>query len=76
MCAALDNVVAQNDADLVAVGEMLRQRQRVGNAALAFLVGVVDVLEAESLTVGQEAQKVTGVAAAGHEHDVLNTRIH
>ena len=47
--AAFDDVVAQHDADLLAVGEVLGQRQRVGDAAFAFLIGVVDVLEAELL---------------------------
>ena len=60
---ALDDVVAQNHADLLAVGEMLRQRQRVGNAAFAFLVGVVDVFQPELLAVGQQAQKIARISA-------------
>ena len=40
----LDDVVAQHDADLLAVGEVLGERERVGNPSFAFLVCVVDVL--------------------------------
>jgi hypothetical protein len=34
---------SRNGADLLPVGEMLGQRQRVGNPAFAFRLGVVDV---------------------------------
>ena len=44
---AFDDVVAQDDADALAVGEMFGQRQRVGDAAFAFLIGVVQMLQAE-----------------------------
>ena len=73
---ALDDVVAQHHADLLAVGEMFGQRQGVGDAAFAFLVGVVDVLQAELLAVGQQAQKIAGIPAAGDDQDVLDPGIH
>jgi hypothetical protein len=55
---ALNDVVAEHDADVVAVGEMFGQRQCVGDAALTFLVGVADVLQAEFFSVGQQAEKI------------------
>ena len=55
---------------------MLGQRQRIGDAALAFLVRVVDVLQTEMLAIGQQAQKITRVLAPGHHQDVANPRIH
>ena len=73
---ALDDVVAQHDADLLAVGEMFGQRQSVGDAAFAFLVGVVDVLQAELLAVGQQAQEIAGIPAAGDDQDVLDAGVH
>ena len=49
----LDDVVAQNNAQLVTVGEVLGQAQGIGDTAFAFLVGVVDVLEPKILAVCQ-----------------------
>ncbi len=56
--AFFNDVVAQNDADFVPVGEVLRKGERVGDAAFAFLVGIVDVLEAKLLAVREQAQEV------------------
>ena len=55
---------------------MLGQRQRVGDAAFAFLIRVVDVLQAELFAVGQQPQKIARIAAAGDDHDVLDPRVH
>ena len=72
----LDDVVAQDDADLLPVGEMFGQRQRVGDAALAFLVGVVDVRQAELFAIRQQAQKIAGILAAGDDQNIADARIH
>ncbi len=72
---ALDDVVAEDHADLVAVGEVLGQPQGVGDAAFAFLVGVVDVLEAELFAVGQQAQEIAGIAPAGDDQNVADAGI-
>ena len=37
---------------------MFDQRKRVGNAAFAFLIGVVQMLQAEFLAVAEQPQKV------------------
>ena len=68
-----EDVVAQDHADLVAVGEVLGQRERVGDAAFAFLVGVVQMLESEFLAVGEQAQKIARIAAAGDQQDILES---
>src|SRR5207249_6527261 len=64
---ALDHVVAQDDAELVAIGEVLRQRERGGDPALAFLIGVVEMLQAELLPVAEQAKEVAGVLTAGDD---------
>ncbi len=46
------------------------------NEKFTFLVGVVDVLEAELLAVGEETQEVAGVASAGDDQNFLDTGIH
>ena len=71
----LEDVVAEDHADLVAIGKMLGQAQSVGNAAFALLIRVVQVRETELLTVGKQAEEIAGVSAAGYEQDVLDTRI-
>ena len=45
---ALDDVVAEHDDDLVAVGVLPGEAQGVGDAAHALLVGVGEPLEADS----------------------------
>ena len=60
---AFDDVVAEHYADLLAVGEMFGQVESVRDAAFAFLVGVVNVLEAELLAVrrgGAESHRNSG----------------
>ena len=56
--AALDDVVSQDHAGLLSVGEMSRQRQRVGDAAFALLVGVVDMFQPELLAVRKKTQEI------------------
>ena len=72
----LDDVIAQHHANLLAVGEMFGQRQGVGDTAFAFLVSVVDVFQAELFSVGQEAQKIAGIPAAGDDQNLLYPGIH
>jgi hypothetical protein len=69
--AVLDDVVAEHDDDAVVVGEMLGQAERLGDAALAFLVGVVELLEAERLPVAEQAEELARVLAARDDHDVV-----
>ena len=52
---AFDDVVAKDHAHPGLVGEMFRQAQSFGDAAFALLIGVVDMLQAELLAVGEQA---------------------
>ena len=54
----LDDVIPQHDADGLVVSEMLDQAEGVGDAALAFLVCVVEVLQTEILPVPEQPQKI------------------
>ena len=72
---ALDDVVAQHHADLLPVGEVLGQRQGVGDTAFAFLVGVVDVFQAELFAVGEQTQKIAGIAPSGDDQNLSNPGI-
>ena len=74
--ASLDDVVAQDDANGTTVGEVFGQTQRVRDSAFAFLVGVVQVLQAEFLAVSQQAKKITRIPAARHHQDLAYARIH
>src|ERR1035441_3525033 len=67
---SLNNVVAKNDADLMAFGKVFREGKRIGNAAFAFLIGVVDVLQAELTSVREQTEKVAGITAAGHNQQI------
>ena len=71
-----EDVVAEDDDDLVLAGEDAGQAQGVGDAAFAFLVGVVDKAQAEVLAVAQQVQKIARIVAAGDEHDVIDPGPH
>src|SRR5271170_50758 len=71
-----NDVVAKNNANLLTFHEGLRQAKRIGDAAFALLIGVVDATKIEVLTVRKEAEKVTGVLPAGNDDDVSNTGVH
>ena len=66
----LEDVVAENDADAVVIGKVLAKPERVGDAAFAFLIRVVDVLETELAPVTEEPQEVAGGVTAGNDHDL------
>ena len=55
---ALDEVVAEYDTDLLAVGKVFGEGQGVGDSAFAFLIRVIDMFEAELLAVAEQAQKI------------------
>ena len=73
---AFDDVIAQNDADLLAVGEVFGQAQRVGDAAFAFLISEIEVGEPELFAIGKQAEEIPGVAAPGHDEDIADTGIY
>src|SRR6266516_4728378 len=61
--APLKDVVSQNHAYQVVRRKVFGQRQRGGDASLAFLVGVVDVLQTKFFAVPQEPEKIAGAVA-------------
>src|SRR5256714_1539153 len=67
----LDDVVAEDDADRLAVCERLAQGESRGDAALALLVCVVDVLEAEVAPVLEELEEVARWVSDRDDHDVF-----
>ncbi len=66
----LQDVVAENHDDALPFGEMLAEAQRVGDAPLAFLIGVVDVVEAKLRAVAEKAKKLSRGVAARYDHDL------
>ena len=70
-----NDVIAEDHADLLTLGEVLRQGQRVGDAALAFLVGIVETLQSEIRAVSQEPEEVAGAVATGDDQDIRDPRI-
>src|SRR5688572_7775462 len=67
----LDDVVAEDHDDLVAIGEVFREFERIGDAALAFLIGVLEVFDTQLLAVLQELEKVSRVLPAGHDENLV-----
>ena len=72
---AFHNIVSQDDADRVLVGEKLCEGQRCGDAAFPFLVCVIDVIESELLAVAEQAKEISGIIPAGDDQDVPDPRI-
>ena len=70
---ALEDVVGQHDQDGIAAGKVLGQPERLGDATGLVLVGVRELVDAVLATVAQQAQELSGVGAAGHEHDFVDT---
>src|SRR5690606_33745482 len=66
----LEEIVAQDHDDRLAIGEVLGQAQRLRDPALAFLVRVVQVLEAELTPVAERSEALDRVVAARHDQDV------
>src|SRR5262245_10083241 len=71
----LDDVVAQHHDDAVALGERSRQRQSVGDPALAFLVRIGDFVEPVLPAVAEEPEELAGVIAAGDDEDVAQAGV-
>ena len=60
----LDDVVAQNYANRLAGGKVLRQAQRLSDAAFAFLIGIIQMLQSEIPAVSQQPEKIACVLSA------------
>ena len=75
MNVSLNDIVAQHDTNWIAAGEMFDQRQRCRDSALAFLIGVVQMLQSECLAVTQQFEKIAGRISACDDHDVRNAGV-
>ena len=71
----LNDVVAEDDAQAMSGAEVMREPERFSDATFAFLVGVVEMDVAELFAVGKEAEEVPGVASAGDNKDLINSRV-
>ena len=56
---ALNNIVAENDADRIVAGKVFHQGKSFGDAAFTFLISIVKMFETECLAVSQQLQKIT-----------------
>src|SRR4051812_20612526 len=72
---AFDNVVAEHDTDRFIIGEMLNQRQSIRNAALAFLVSIVQMPQTKILSISKQPQKLARRIAARYDHYVVDAGI-
>src|SRR5262249_15856210 len=70
--AVFKDVVAEHDTDRLVIGKVFGQRQGCGNAAFAFLIGIMNAGQAELGAVWQELEKVSGAVAAGDDENVVN----
>src|SRR5207253_8775626 len=73
--AAFNNVIAENHAKLAVVGKVPGQIQRLGDAALTLLIGVVDMGQSEVLSVGQQTKEIASVLSSGYHQDVLDAGV-
>src|SRR5262249_30541935 len=71
----LDDIIAQDNADFFALNKGFGEAERVGDAAFAFLVGVMDAVAVEILAGGEEPEEVAGILAAGDDDDVLDAGV-
>ena len=71
----LEDVVGEQHADLVAVHEPHRQPERLGDPARAVLVRVEEPVDPVVVAVAEQAEELPGVRAAGHEHQLLDSRL-
>ena len=70
--ALADDVVAQHDHHFVAVDEALAQTERFGDAARLRLIRKLQAAQAELAAVAEQRQELTGVVAAGDDHDLVD----
>src|SRR5579884_46875 len=71
----LDDVVAKENANTVAFGEMFGQTQRVSDSTLAFLIGVIQALEPEIFSIREQTKEITRTGSTGDDENVLDPRV-
>ena len=72
---AFDQIVAQDYAHLIPIRKVFGETERLRDATFAFLIGVVQVLEAEALSIAEQTQKVARVAPSRDQQNVGDPRV-
>ena len=72
---ALEDVVGEHHAHLVAGDEVLREPERLGDAARLLLVAVREQVEAVLAAVAEQAEELAGMRPAGDEHQLVDARL-
>ena len=67
---AFDDVVAEDDGNFSAVGEVFGESESVGDAAFAFLVGEGEFAKSPGFAVAEEFDEGAGVFSAGDDEAV------
>ena len=68
-----EDVVGQHHEHVIVADELLGQAQRLGDPAGALLVGVEQKVDAILLAVGQQAEELTRMRAAGDDHHLRDS---
>src|SRR5258708_5589267 len=70
-----DYVVPEHNANTVTCCKMLYQGKSGGDAALAFLICVIDMLQAKCLTVPEQFQEIARGVSSSDDHNIGDARI-
>ena len=71
----LEDVVGEHHAHLVAGDEVLREPERLGDAAGLLLVAVREQVEAVLAAVSEQAEELAGMRPTGDEHQLDDPRL-
>ena len=69
------NVISQDDTDKVSIDKVFGKRQGCGDAAFAFLVSVVQVIQTKRFAIAQQLQEIASVSASCDDEDFCDSRI-
>ena len=68
----LEDVVREHHEHAVVASEAMREPERVGDAALLLLVGVLEEADPVGVAVAEQAEELARVGAPGDEHQLLD----
>ena len=70
----LEDVVREKDDAPVLGDELLRQAERLSDAAGLVLVGIEEALDAEFVPVAEQAEELACMGPPGDQHDLVHSR--
>ena len=73
---SFDNVVTEHNADRFVIRKMLHKQKRVRDAAFAFLICIVQMLQSKLFAVSEQSQEITRRIPTGNDHNVFYPRIY